>query len=171
MTLGISGTPACLYPTPTRHPPSQAAVSCVASQGVELVPLRVMGRHPTPGSSADNGVCQDCTRWTIPGRKGLLAISQCPGVVGGWAPATPCSRVEPVWKTTVKHTYREWQRPLGLRCRTLPAGRAPRARLVQQVRGRPSALLDRGGTRGPWHQPGPGSWPPGRWSPPRRGHL
>ena len=62
---------------------SQAAVSCAASQGVELVPLRVTGRHPAPGSSGDNSVCQDHTRWTIPGRKGLLAITQCPGADGG----------------------------------------------------------------------------------------
>lgn len=93
MTLVISGTPVCFYPTPTRRPLSQAAVSCVASQGVELVPLRVTGRHPTPGSSGDNGVCQDRACWTIPGRKGLLAIGQCPGTdrdgEGGQVPVTP----------------------------------------------------------------------------------
>lgn len=95
MTLVISGTPVCLYPTPTRRPLSQVAVSCVASQGVELVPLRVTGRHPTLGSSGDNGVCQDRACWTIPGRKGLLAIGQCPGTdrdgEGGQVPVTPSS--------------------------------------------------------------------------------
>ena len=120
--------------------PSQAAVSCAASQGVELVPLGVTGRHPAPGSSGDNSVCQDHTCWTIPGRKGLLAISQCPGtdrggVGAGGGSSDPLLHTEPVWKTTVKGTYWEWQRLLGLQCRTPPAGRVLRARLVRQARG------------------------------------
>lgn len=174
MTLVTLGTPVCLYLTPTRCPPSQAAVSCAASQGVELVPLRVTERHPPWGAPVTTASSRTTHTGQSQEGRGSWQSASVPAEIGagwGWGSSDPLLHMEPVWKTTVKGTYREWQGPLGLQCRTPPAGRALRARLVGQARGRPSALLDGCGIQGPWHQPGPGSRPPGRWSPPRRGHL
>lgn len=90
---------------------------------------------------------------------------------GGPGSSDPLLYTEPVWKTMVKRTYREWRATSG----ACSAGLSRQAelrepRLVQQPRGRPSALLDGvapGLLASAWSRI-PASW---GWSPLRRGHL